>query len=283
MIAQSTALHRQKTAQNGSSENCLLANDEKYTTVKVVGGVIIPTLFADYLFRTPSLSGQAFVYDVCLPVSFGAPSEAAVRRRFADMCRDCVFVLHGTGPTGQFNALATRPREGGAKCEQNTFGWRCRSARALRPAAIRWANRHCTAPVRVPSERRFCKEASLAAQPSVPQAMSFTASKNRVPATRQARTRSDRYVHTRRQFSTIDSIAPLPRMNRGAQTVAPWAASGTFRDTRNRGGEYRPRPGYHTPDQTSLLQGLQRRFADCAGHTPANSTQPKDSPCSTRS
>lgn len=285
MMAQSNASDRQEMAHISRSDNSLLANEKKYTTVEVASSVFIPALFADYLFRTPSLSGQAFVSDDCLPVSL----RGLVQHRLADSRDVFDSELHRQGPSGQLCAQATRPIDGGARCEQYTFGLRCLYARGLLPAAIRWANRHCTGPVQGLSGRLFYREASLAAQLSAPLAMSFTASISRAPVARYTHVRSDRNVRTQHQPVTTDSTAPRPRTQRGTRSVAPCEASSAlhkprkYDKPRKYGGGIRSLSGHQTPDQTRLLQESPQQFAGCAGYKPAKSTQPKDSPCSTRS
>ncbi len=170
MIAQRTELHRQEMAQNSDAQNCLLANELNCTTVEVVNGVVIPALFSDYLFRTPSLSGQAFVSDGGLLVCYCVRVGSAIRRR---------------------------------------------SAQVVRRDAPRLANRPC------PGLR----------------ARSRTESSHRAPATR-----------------------PIPMRAASVRMLQP-----------------------PLTDRTGLSLDPSRRFTARTGCTSAQSTQPKDSPCSTRS
>lgn len=276
MIAQLTSLHRQKMAQNGRSENCRLANEKKCTTVKVVSGVIIPALFTDYLFRTPSLNGQAFVDDDCLPVSYGPQRAAMVRHRFADPCSDRAFGLHGSGSTGHLRASATRPIEGGAECEQKLFGSRCWYVSALRAAATRLANKPCMVPEQAFSERRCCKGVSLVAWSSAPQAMSCTASINRAVVARPIRRRSGAFRTSQQPLSSDLTTS----VGRSIITRVMWR---TMSETRTCRHAARANSGYPTPDKTRLSQNSPRLLAVRAGFAFTKSTQPKDSPCSTRS
>ena len=278
MIAQSVTSHRQEMAQNGCSGNCLLANELNYTIVEVVSGVIIPAQFTDYLFRTPSLSGQAFVDDDCLPTSFGAHDEPVVRHRSADSCGDRAFELQSRCAIGQLHASTTSPVEGGARCEQELYGLRCRSARAFRPVATRLANRRCTGLARASSERRFCKEASLAAWSSVPQAMSCTVSKNRAAVVECAQVRADVFSAPD-QCATFAAKIPDRRARLNNSRAMRRTACETLGWVRNA----RKGSRHHSSIKTSVLHHPPRPFAERAGPAPAKSKQSKDSPCSTRS
>ncbi len=257
MIGRLLASNRQESAESCRFENYCLANLKKCTTVKVVGGVCIPASFAHYLFRTPSLSGQAFVTDAGLPVSLSSTDGLFPRRRSADPGTRQALPLRGDGWMGHACAPATRPGEGGARCEQDVYGLRCHYARRFRPVATRSASRRCTALARACSARRCCRAVSLAARFSgLPATFSIASSDAAAASSR-----------TPAPPRFADRIA---RRRCGAVGV-------------RRGELRRPCARVGASDLTHVSQDPLRRPWACAGVAPDQSLQPKDSPCSTRS
>lgn len=87
MILRPNGADRRESAQIRQIQNHCLANAEICSTVKVVSGDVIFAPNADDLFRTPSLSGQAFTVGECLPAFYLGAHKGFARRRSANPWR----------------------------------------------------------------------------------------------------------------------------------------------------------------------------------------------------
>lgn len=240
MIPHAFQRYRRESAQNRGLRNRCLANALECTTVMVVGSVSIPALFADYLFRTPSLNGQVIVIGDSLPVSFGRFSETGHRHGLAHPDISCVFTLRPAHRPGHVLRKATRPQEGWAKCEQHIFGRCCYSAAGLQPAAIARANRRSMARARASWARRSWTPTFTGALRPARRPTCCTAISTRASATDPAV--ADRFPLSNRACLTadcrqiVDEISPAQTQwallnNAKITVVGRCADSGVFRST----------------------------------------------------
>lgn len=243
MNARVSGRNRQKTAQKLPLRKLRLDSAFESATVEVVSGVFIPASLADYLFRTPSLNGRAFVSYDSPSVSFWSKRSTSHRRGSAHRGRSNPFLLRALRFRDQCPAQATRPQEGRALCEQHRFGRHCPYAQALPPAVIQPANRRSMARARGSLARRCWTPTSMPVQPPA-----------QLPTC---------CIATRIRASATDLTGSQPR-ERATRLPAAIAAAGAIR---------RFQISRHAASGPRASGGVLR----------STSTQTKDIPCSPRS
>lgn len=224
----------------------------KCTNVRVVSGDFIPASFADYLFRTPSLNGQAFTTSDCLPVSLFQGQEDAREDAESGDCGDCA--LHRSSHRSWVCLSSTKKQKGLWTCRAFSKLQPCYLfARASLPVETPQANRRSM--VRGPGSsalRRWIPTSTRARRPERRPTFS-TATKNRALAT-------DRYAGVGADLSL--------RHDSSRTTKAPFF--------RLAAAKWRTNPMYATQRATTSLTAR-------GGFSRSTSIQTKDTRCSVRS
>lgn len=185
VIPHSPCQNRQIPAQPAAVVAADLAWPAQSVSLGVTGEPVQFRAPDDDLFRTPSLCGQACLFNAVLPVFFLIIRQVQTRQGSAAWREIETRTLKSGAFQIQVHPKPTTKKEGWAGCKENGFLRPWPFVRALRPAATRSPNRRCSVPAAVWSVRRLSTATRSSALPSVRRPISPIASNT--PANADAR------------------------------------------------------------------------------------------------
>ena len=246
--------HRRNSAQKRNSEFYCLDSNRICMNVIVVSGVLIPASFADYLFRTPSLSGQAFFIDDCLSAYLSCSAFWPFRlwQERAEKLHLAELNLRKMPDRAWLAASSKNKHEGIITCRNLEKSLdSSQSVAVCRPVAIPWVNKRSTALGPGSSARQRLTRMSMRARRQVLRPTCCTVTRNQARATEYL-TRPTPTRTSRRPQTLNNTFSQWTPIRTGAVEIP------CFRNT---------------------------ALASCASGGVLRSTlnQMKDTPCSTRS
>lgn len=169
MNLQRQAQNRHVSAQSCGNLRIGLASPTACCRVGLVDCGHIPSLFAEHLFRTPSLVGQVIACCADLSDFFIRNKRLNFQQGLACLRKIRTRALCVQIRICFLRAISTLTKEERAGCEQDNFGRRLPYVRDLRLVVTRQASRHCMVRVQVRSGRPLFPATLSLARPSVPQ------------------------------------------------------------------------------------------------------------------